>query len=137
MKLQNDIGRTEEEKAAKYLSQHKYWALVIPKGPNGQPFDIIASRKRDTWFLDVKHLEKDKASFPFSRIESNQITSMNYANIVAKISSDRLGFMIKWERNPDKYFFLSWEKFIECKRKDEKSVKITELVNLEELLCTQ
>ena len=134
MKNQNDIGRKEEKEAAIFLKEHKYWAFVVPKGPNGQPFDVITARKNNTLFLDIKHLESNKASFPFSRIEPNQITSMNYANIVAKISDEKIGFMIKWERVPDKYFFFSWKKYIECKRKDEKSIKISELVNIEEIL---
>ena len=137
MKIQNEIGRKTEKEAAIFFKKHKYLAIPIPKSVNGQPFDIIASRKRDTWFLDVKHLESDKVSFPFSRIESNQITSMNYASIVSKISSDRLGFSIKWDREPEKYFYFSWHKFLECKKNNEKSIKMIELVDIEGLLCTQ
>ena len=67
--IQNIVGNETEKQVAELFHKNEYWAFVIPKKIGGQPFDIIASREKDTWFVDAKHLEASKASFPFDRIE--------------------------------------------------------------------
>lgn len=134
---QNELGKsTEKEIAAQFFKDHKYWALIIPKTINGQPFDIIACRKTDMWFVDAKHLEEKKASLPFDRIESNQETSMTYAKKYAEIVA-RFGFVICWDREPNKLFYFKYDNYIEMKRKGLKSVKIQELEDMEDLICKQ
>lgn len=127
------IGRSTEERIANFFNENRFWAHIIPKGINGQPFDIIARRKNQVWFIDAKHLIEKKASFPFERIESNQETSMDYAKIVAEIE-DNMGFVIEWERT-GKFYYLSHKLFKEMKKNGEKSVKIESLSLLEDLIC--
>ena len=127
--IQNIVGNETEKQVAELFHKNEYWAFVIPKKIGGQPFDIIASREKDTWFVDAKHLEASKASFPFDRIEANQITSMNYAYKFANIT-ENLGFAIKWDRTDTIYFF-SYKYFCELKSQGKKSVKMDCLIELE------
>ena len=133
---QKDLGNKTEKDIVEVFKKNKYWSLIIPPSPSGQPFDIIARKKNYTWFIDAKHLENDKASFSFDRIEPNQITSMNYAYHIAEIK-DRIGFVIKWERDVSKHFFFSWDKYITMNQNGLKSVRIEELEILEELLLNE
>ena len=50
---QNQIGRHTEIEIAQFLKKYRYWAFIIPKGINGQPFDIIARRKNKTFFIMI------------------------------------------------------------------------------------
>lgn len=135
LNIQNRLGKeTEKEIAAQFFKKHKYWALIIPKTINGQPFDIIACRENDLWFIDAKHLDEKKASLPFDRIEANQETSMTYAKCYAKIVA-RFGFIVYWEREPNRLFYFSFDNYIEMKQKGLKSVKIKELDDMEDLIC--
>lgn len=136
-KKQNELGKlTEKDIIAQYFKSKKYWAFVIPKTINGQPFDIIAIRHNDIWLVDAKHLEEKKASFSFDRIEANQITSMMYAEKYANVDG-HLGFIIYWEREPNKLFYLNYDNYIDLSQKGLKSVKIQELEDMEDLLCEQ
>lgn len=130
--IQNVLGRNTEQNVAEFFKKYYYWAFIIPKKIGGQPFDIIARKENSVWFIDAKHLEKDKASFPFDRIEPNQITSMNYAYKFANIK-EKMGFIIEWERTQSFYFFdfLSLKGMI---KEGAKSIKIEKLVKLEEIL---
>lgn len=130
---ENVLGKRAEKNVEQFFKSKRYWAFLIPKGVNGQPFDLIARKKDDVWFVDVKHVEEDKASFVFERIEPNQITSMRYAQKIAQIEKN-LGFIIVWERDTDKLFFIEWSDIDEMMKKGIKSKKINELKELEELL---
>lgn len=130
---QNEVGKKTEYIIAQYFKEHKYWAFVIPKSINGQPFDVIALGHNDIWLVDAKHLESSKASFSFDRIEANQITSMRYAKLYAEIDG-HLGFIIKWEREPNRLFYLDYNIFTEFSEKGLKSVKIEELEDMEDLI---
>lgn len=133
---QTKLGKSTETIIAQYFKSKRYWAFIIPKSINGQPFDVIALRHSDIWLVDVKHLEEDKASFSFSRIEPNQITSMNYAKKYSEIVG-HLGFIIYWEREPNRLFYLSYDIFTDLSEKGLKSIKINELEDMEDLICTQ
>lgn len=134
---QNQIGKTtEKEIVAQYFKTKRYWAFVIPKTINGQPFDLIALRQKDIWLVDAKHLESEKVSFAFSRIEPNQITSMMYAKKYANVIG-HLGFIIYWEREPNSLFYLDYDNFIELSQKGAKSVKISDLEIVEDIICKQ
>lgn len=119
------VGNSTEERIAQFFSQKKYWAYILPKKLGGQPFDVIACRGNNTWFIDAKHLEANKASFSFERIEPNQRTSMKFAKIYADIKN--LGFIIEWDRCPENLFYLSYDKLIEIEQNGAKSVKIEAL----------
>lgn len=130
MGLQNDLGRKSEVKVCSFFGNKKYMAYAIPKGINGQPFDVFAHRKQYSWYVDVKHLEDNKFSFPFSRIEPNQITSMKYAKYVAEMDGI-FGFVIDWCND---LYFLDFDSFCDFKNQGQKSVKIEFLPRLEELV---
>lgn len=130
---QIDLGNETEREIAKFFNENKYWSFIIPKSFAGQPFDIIARRENFTWFIDAKHLESSKISFPFDRIEPNQITSMNYAYHIANIK-ERIGLVIWWERDYSSHFYLSWDKYLKMIEKGLKSARIEELERLEEIL---
>lgn len=123
--VQNIVGDSTENYTANFLRENGYWAYILPKKVGGQPFDIIACRCDDIWFLDAKHLEKEKASFSFERIEPNQKTSMSYAQNFAHITN--MGFVIYWERNPETLYFLPYERVVRMEAGGQKSVKIEEL----------
>lgn len=123
--VQNIVGDSTENYTANFLRENGYWAYILPKKVGGQPFDIIACRCDDIWFLDAKHLEKEKASFSFERIEPNQKTSMSYAQNFAHITN--MGFVIYWERNPETLYFLPYERVLRMEASGQKSVKIEEL----------
>lgn len=131
-KEQLKLGDDTEKDIAKFFRGLGYWVFIIPKKIGGQPFDIIASKNNVSWFVDAKHLEENKASFPFSRIEPNQETSMNYARTFANITN--VGFVIKWERDNSRLFFLNYEQFINFKKNGVKSVKISDLQDLERMI---
>lgn len=126
------LGNSAEEYIADYFYKKSYWAYILPKKIGGQPFDVIACKQNNTWFVDVKHLESGKASFPFSRIEPNQWTSMRFAKMLAGIQN--LGFVIVWQEYPETPFFLHYDNLLELVSNGEKSVKIERLKPLGELI---
>ena len=129
---QNIVGKKSENDISTLFKSRKYWALIIPKTVAGQPFDIIACKEDVAWLIDVKHLEASKASFAFERIEPNQRTSMYYAKAIANMKN--LGFVINWERDVSRHFFLSYDKLTEMEKNGLKSARIEELEVLEDLL---
>lgn len=132
-KKQNEEGRKTEEHVAEFFNSFDYVVIVLEKSINGQPFDIIARYENDIWFVDAKHLREDEVSFPFSRIEPNQITSMRYSNTVANIH-DNMGFIIEWDRTPGKFYYFPYGWFKKMSKEGAKSVKIGKLLDLERIL---
>lgn len=134
---QNIVGRKAEKDVEELFNKHGYWALNIPKSISGQPFDFVACKGVifepyvDAWFIDVKHIE-DKISFDFNRIEPNQRTAMKFARNFSKLR--KLGFVILTEREPSRFFYLTYDKLLELEEKGFKSVKISELEDFEELI---
>lgn len=142
---QNKIGSICERLIAKHIFKKGYWVYDTPKGVGGQPVDLIIAKGDTIWLLDAKHLELYDKSFPFSRVEPNQRTSMRMAKIHANIKN--LGFIIYWEDSdnilnlpseaeidPNRLFFLSYDKLIELENEGLKSVKLENLSKLGEIL---
>lgn len=127
---QNFLGRKTEDNVVEYFGEHNYWAYAFPKSILGQPFDIVARYENKVFFVDAKHLEDNKVSFPMSRIEPNQLTSMKYANTIARIY-DNMGFVIEWK---EQFYFLDYGTIKYMVAKDIKSIKMHELPLLEEYL---
>lgn len=127
---QLNLGNKTEEYIGKFFRNNGYWVYITPKKINGQPIDIIAVKENNTWLVDAKHLRKEDKSFPFSRIEANQIYAMEYARKFANIKN--IGFCICSEICPEKVFYLSYDKLVELEEKGRKSAKLEEL---EELKC--
>jgi hypothetical protein len=129
---QNDVGKATETIIADFLREKGYWAYILPKKVGGQPFDIVACRCNCVWMVDAKHLESEKASFSFDRIEPNQRTAMMYARTFANISN--IGFVIYWERNTTQLYFLHYDKWQEMAKQGQKSAKIDDLEIFGDLL---
>lgn len=132
-RIQNALGRKTEENVANFFNSFNYVVIPLNKGINGQPFDLIARKENDVWFVDAKHVTDKEASFSFNRIEPNQITSMKYCNVVANIH-DNLGFIIEWDRTPNKFYYFPYGWYQEMNQRGEKSIKIEKLLNLERMI---
>lgn len=125
------IGTEYEVELAKWLKNHKFWAYNMPRKTNGQPCDIVAIKNNTAILMDAKHVRKEEISFPFSRIEPNQISSFAYAKGFANISY--LGFAIFFERE-NEWFWLPYDEFVKAYSFGEKSVNKELLITLEEFI---
>lgn len=67
-------GNKFETTLCAVLSTYGFWAHNFTQSKQGQPSDIIACKNNDSYLIDCKECRKDE--FPLSRIEENQITSM-------------------------------------------------------------
>lgn len=79
-KIKNKLGKTSENYLEKVFKQNKYFAYKTTSETGKQPVDFIGFKKDKILFVDIKHLDHTKKSFDFSRIELNQLTSMEYAS---------------------------------------------------------
>lgn len=128
---QLQVGNQTEVMVTELFKKYGYWAHILQKGKDGgQPCDVVAMKENINWQIDAKHVE-DEISFPFSRIESNQITSMDYALNFSRIKN--LGFAIYFERF-NKLYFMHFLKYLELKNQKRKSVRYDELYEMESYL---
>lgn len=126
-------GDRAERDIGLLFKKHGYWAHVFAKSKSGsQPVDVVAIRGNECWLLDVKHLRKEEVSFPFARIEPNQWACLGYARDFAKIKN--LGIAVRHENSENFAFWLSYDKLLAMKQNGSKSVKLSDLEVLEELL---
>lgn len=131
---QMEVGSATEKFVAKTLKKYGYWVYIIPKKVNGQPCDIVAGKggkKTMMWNVDAKHVEEQKTSFSFDRIEPNQISSFGYSSSFAKL--ENVGFAIFFERTKKLYWF-SYQNFIKYSQLGYVSVNMNELPEFEEVL---
>lgn len=129
---QLEFGNETEDKVALLFKKKHYWSYITPKKLGGQPVDIIAISDKGKWLVDAKHLEETEKSFPFSRIEANQLTTMQYARGYAGVQG--LGFVICVGNDFDKFYFLSYDKYLDLSQKGLKSAKIGLLEDFEVVL---
>ena len=128
---QLQVGNQTEVMVTELFKKHGYWAHILQKGKDGgQPVDVVALKNNINWLIDAKHVE-DEISFPFSRIESNQLTCMDYAYNFAGIK--RTGFAIYFER-VGKLYYLPYLKLLKMKEEKRKSVRYDELYEMESYL---
>lgn len=120
------VGNETEQIIADYFQSLGFWVYILPKKIGGQPFDIIASKDKETWFVDAKHLEQNKASFSFERIEPNQKTAMKIATEKANMTN--VGFFIYWDRSPGRLYYLPYRMYKGLEKAGNKSVNIGELI---------
>jgi hypothetical protein len=113
---QLELGNIAERSMAKFFQGMGYWCHVFSKSQSGsQPVDLIALRGYggvvDLWLCDVKNVEESNASFPFSRIEPNQESTLRYARDFAHLTGDNchLGFIVVFDRDKEhpRYFDFS------------------------------
>ena len=129
---QLQVGNDAEKYVKEIFKKYGYWAYNTPKSKDGsQPVDIIAMKANINWLVDVKHVREDEISFPFSRIEPNQLTCMDYAKNFANLKL--LGFVIVFERI-NKCVYLPYIRFLTLKEQGRKSVNANELYDLEAYL---
>ena len=121
------IGTKSEKDLAKLLRKFGFWNYNMPVKTNGQPCDIVAIRENVPFLIDSKHTAK-KPSFSFDRIEDNQKAAMDYMINFAHIKN--VGFAIYFERDEDWY----WMPYTQYLTIDKKSVNISELVRLEDVI---
>lgn len=106
-----EIGSATERKITGILRDERYWTYNCPKSLSGsQPVDIIAIKGAGlglskAWFIDGKHVDAKKISFPFSDIQPNQWATMDFAANFAGIDKKRMGFAIEFERLGDIFWF--------------------------------
>ena len=117
-----------------WLFQSKgFWAHNFAKSQSGaQPVDLVAIRGNECWLLDVKNLRAEDISFPISRIEPNQWACFDYARNFAKIQN--LGIAICHENSQILAYWLPYDKLLGLKQNGSKSVKLSDLEALEDLL---
>lgn len=129
---QLQVGNEAEKIVQELFKQYGYWAYITPKGKDGsQPVDIIAMKANSNWLVDVKHVRTEEVSFPFNRIEANQITSMDYAYNFSNIK--KVGFAIYFERI-NRCVYMPYIKYLDLKKNGRKSVNVNELYSLEAYL---
>ena len=131
-KEQLEVGNATEELVANFIFSYKYCVYPFPKKNGAQPFDMIAAKEGKVIGIDAKHVEAPKKSFPFCDIQSNQELAMYMARHHAGIQT--LGFAIKFEIDPDRLFWFSYDKYIEMKKEGAKSVNIGLLQDLKEIV---
>ena len=127
---QLDEGNATEKYIAKFFKQREYWAHIFAS-KGGQPCDIVVIKNDRSWLIDAKHLRAEEASFPFERIEPNQITAFKLATEFANCKN--VGFVIFFERTKELFWF-SYTQYLEMSQKGKKSVNYQYLRRLEEVV---
>lgn len=122
-------GTEAENFVAEELAKLGAWVGDFNKSSTGaQPFDQIAITKNYTWCYDVKHSEINR--YDFRRIEDNQLLSLGYIHSLDN-SNVIVGFAIVHE---GEIFFLSYYQYLQLKAEGRKSVRITDLENMLDML---
>lgn len=130
---QMENGNRDEELVLKLFQKHGFWAHNFAKAKNGsQPVDVVALKENVSWLVDVKNVREKEISFPFKRIEANQLTCLDYARNFSKIKN--LGFVICFEKLDLRPLLLTYDKYLELEENGSKSVKMSDLRPLEEYL---
>lgn len=85
-----------EQKVAEWFARKEALAIQHKKGIDGnQPFDITVISRDLIWCVDVKHCET--TTFPLSRVEENQKSSMGFLHNTVCNPSVKIGFIIVYE----------------------------------------
>ena len=122
-------GTQAENHVAEELAKLGAWVGNFNKSNTGaQPFDQIAITKNFTWCYDAKHSMINR--FDFRRIEDNQQLALDYINSLEN-PNVIVGFAIVYE---GEIFFLSYYKYLQLKAESRKSVRITDLENMLDIL---
>ena len=65
------IGNKTENEFCEEMHENGWWCTILADKMNGQPFDCICAKNRQTLFIDVKNVSSGEF-FLTSRIEDNQ-----------------------------------------------------------------
>jgi hypothetical protein len=133
-------NRDEKSLCLDYLKARKWYAYNTKRSSSGsQPVDVLAFKgtKDGTsvvLFLDAKNQERGK-SFPFSRVEQNQETSMFFCSHHCGNNPDHMGFVVFFHIDGERIaMFLSYPKYRELKESGAKSAPMSEMVRFESFL---
>lgn len=133
-------NRDEKSLCVDCLQQHHWYAYNTKRGASGsQPVDVFAFKGSDdgksvVLFLDAKNQERGK-SFPFSRIEQNQETSMLYSSRICGNNPDHMGFVVFFDIDGElQPMFLSYTEFMRMKAYGMKSAPIGEMIPFDDFL---
>lgn len=128
---QNETGNATEKFVSKTFRLAGFQSYRVPKTASGQPCDIFAFKNNKAWEVDVKHVREEEVSFPFKRIEPNQISSFTYAKNFAQMN--KIGFVIFFERDKTLYWF-PFSLYEELIAQGKKSVNMSLLKPFNEVL---
>lgn len=121
------VGNTYEEKAAQYMSDHGFYAILVPPNKYGaQPTDIIAVNKNLPVLLDVKH--STDMEFKLVNCRPNQLDAMETFN---KRTNGLAGFVIYYNDIP---YWLSFPAVKRMLKIGQKKVLITGLLTMDMVL---
>ena len=130
--IQLKLGTATEKNICKTLRNAGYWVYNMPMKNVGQPCDIVALKgSASSWLIDGKHVRDQEVSFSFSRIEPNQISSMQYASDFAKIKN--VGFVIFFDRDKQLRWF-PYAEYLKMHQLGCKSVNMNDLELFEEVI---
>lgn len=130
------IGNKCETDVCTLLRNKHYYVYHVPMKNGGQPVDIIAA-KRDkdsqatVYLIDAKHVREGNVSFPLSRVEPNQLSTMRFAREWAGLKN--LGFAIKFDRD-DSLRWLGYDKLLQLLKEEKKGINMEELDMFEKVL---
>ena len=128
------IGNKTERTISSILREHKYWVYNCPKSLSGsQPVDLIAINSKRSWLIDGKHVRINEVSFPLSRIEDNQLSTMDYAFGFAGMNKNYMGFAIEFDRT-NEFYWLGYEEVLYMIDNNIKSIHLSKLKLFEEVL---
>jgi hypothetical protein len=129
-------GNSAENLVVELFREYHYWVHDMAKDATGaQPVDVVAIRGAfagfgtSTFLVDAKNVRESEISLPFSRIESNQLSCMKYAFEWAGISKRNIGFVVVFDREPDKPRFLSYSAYLEMVKRGEKSANFNDMAD--------
>ena len=127
-------GKKGERIVSDFLCQRRYWVHNVQRRPNGsQPVDIIALKENTSLLLDAKYVNASKKDyFPFSDVQSDQETSMEYA--IEYASLENVGFAIVLEIDEQNPRYLDYCDYIRVRYEEGKEgVRALNLPLLEDI----
>lgn len=116
-----------QREICKMLSEHGFWAYETINKKSGQPVDVIAVKSDIGYIIECKVTKSNR--FPLSRVEDNQITSIQLFNKCGNIES---WFAFFFAKHPDNVLFVRAGKIIALVESGAKSTTYEELKDMSE-----
>ena len=116
-----------QREICKMLSEHGFWAYETINKKSGQPVDVIAVKSDIGYIIECKVTKSNR--FPLSRVEDNQITSIQLFN---KCGNSESWFAFYFAKHPDNVLFVRADKIIALVESGAKSTTYDELKDMGE-----
>ena len=116
-----------QREICKMLSEHGFWAYETINKKSGQPVDVIAVKSDIGYIIECKVTKSNR--FPLSRVEDNQITSIQLFN---KCGCTESWFAFFFAKHPDNVLFVRAGKIIALVESGAKSTTYDELKDMGE-----